>query len=159
MTNLQQVNITNFPISQREKQAQRDTDSAQAASIFGEDGNSFNHLIYQGVGILRKIEVFCGDEFHDFLGFAFSAHILLGNQFCTFFFICFSWSISSLICLIRRSTFSLPSIVSNRSESLSRSWSLFSITRGLIVAFSPPMQCISASCRGGGHFFQVALHP
>lgn len=61
------------------------TDEADADLFFGEDGHSFNHPIYQGVGILRKVEIFCGDEFHDFLGFVFSAHILLGIQFRTFF--------------------------------------------------------------------------
>lgn len=46
---------------------------------------SFDHPVHQGVGILRKVEIFCGDEGHDFLGFVFSAHILLGVQFRTFF--------------------------------------------------------------------------
>ena len=58
---------------------------ADADFFFGEYGYSFNHPIYQGVGILRKVEIFCGDEGHDFLGFVFSAHILLGVQFRTFF--------------------------------------------------------------------------
>ena len=68
------------------------------------------------------------------------------------FFICLSWSISLLICLIRRSPISLSSIVSSRSKSLFRSWSLFSITRELIAVFSPPIQCISASCRVSAFF-------
>ena len=61
------------------------TDEADADFFFGEDGYSFNHPVHQCVGILRKVEIFCGDEFHDFLGFVFTAHILLGVQFRTFF--------------------------------------------------------------------------
>ena len=61
------------------------TDEADEDLFFGEDGYSFNHSVYQGVGILRKVESFCGDEGHDFLGFVFSAHILLGIQFRMFF--------------------------------------------------------------------------
>ena len=60
-------------------------DEADADFFFGEYGYSFNHPVHQSVGILRKVEIFCGDEFHDFLGFVFSAHILLGIQFRTFF--------------------------------------------------------------------------
>ena len=110
------------------------TDEADADLFFGEHGYSFNHPIYWGIGILRKIEIFCGDELHDFLSYVFSPHILLGIQFHAFF-VCLSRSISSLLCLIRRSTISLPSFVSCQSKSLSRSWSLFSITRGLIGRF------------------------
>ena len=61
------------------------TNEADADLFFGEDSYSFNHPVHQGVGILRKVEIFCGDEGHDFLGFVFSAHILLGIQFRTFF--------------------------------------------------------------------------
>ena len=61
------------------------TDEADANLFFGEYGYSFNHPVHQGIGILRKVEIFCGDEFHDFLGFVFTAHILLGVQFRTFF--------------------------------------------------------------------------
>ena len=131
--------ISQFFHFSTKKQAQRDTGSVQFASIslcpllseglgdlkpadeadadlfFGEDGHSFNHPIYQGVGILRKVEIFCGDEFHDFLGFVFSAIFCWASSSARFF-ICLSWSISSLICLIRRSTISLPSIVSSRSN-------------------------------------------
>ena len=61
------------------------TDEADADLFFGEDGHSFDHPVHQGVGILRKVEIFCGDEGHDFLGFVFMAHVLLGIQFRTFF--------------------------------------------------------------------------
>lgn len=61
------------------------TDEADADLFFGEDGYSFDHPVHQGVGILRKVEIFCGDEFHDLPGLVFSAHILLGIQFRMFF--------------------------------------------------------------------------
>ena len=63
------------------------------------------------------------------------------------FFICLSWSISLLICPIRRSTISLPSIVSSRSKLLSSLWSLSSIIRNLMGAFSHPISSnISSEC-------------
>ena len=40
---------------------------------------------FDGYGVLRKVEIFCGDEFHDLPGLVFSAHILLGIQFRMFF--------------------------------------------------------------------------
>lgn len=61
------------------------TDEADVELFFGEDSYSFNHPVYQDVGVLRKVEIFCGDEFHDLLGLVFSAHILLGIQFRMFF--------------------------------------------------------------------------
>lgn len=45
------------------------TDEADEDFFFGEYGYSFNHPVHQGVGILRKVEIFCGDEGHDFLDF------------------------------------------------------------------------------------------
>ena len=41
--------------------------------------------VHQGVGILRKVEIFCGDEVHNFHGFPFTSHILLGIKFRTLF--------------------------------------------------------------------------
>ena len=126
------------------------TDEADADLFFGEDSYSFNHPVYQ---VEYSVRSRSSAEMSSMISLAlFSRPIscLASSSAC--FFICLSWSISLLICLIRRSPISLSSIVSSRSKSLFRSWSLFSITRELIAAFSPPIQCISASCRVAAFF-------